>query len=61
MNEHELPNDIRQLDVLYKSPEELIKELEKIVIDQQSKISKLEAEIMEYKKQLFGGVIPNNY
>lgn len=61
MNEHELSDDIRQLDVLYQSPEELIKDLEKIVIEQQSKISKLEAEIIEYKKSLFGHIPTTNY
>lgn len=41
MNEHELPNDIKELDLLYSSPEEEIEYLRKLVFKKSSRIMQL--------------------
>lgn len=46
MNEHELPDDIKNLDALYQSPEDRIIELENILMEKNQLIKDLQRQIM---------------
>jgi len=48
MNEHELPNDIRELDKLYESPEDEIKRLTELCLVKGQRIK----ELTEMNKEL---------